>query len=137
MKSIWNFAFIFGLGALAIGLFLLIQQYILHRRCTVETQGLSGIAYQFKLPYRTLTYKAGDEELSMPLSGSNDLVEGQTVTVVYDPDNTKRHYIIEDTSTVRILGIAFTIGGIIFMLCGYGVSTGLFQEVWTGHFRIN
>ena len=137
MKSIWNVWFIFGLCALAIGLFLLIQQYVLHRRCTVETQGLIGIAYQFKLPYRTLAYKAGDEELSMPLAGSDDLVEGQIVTVVYDPANTKRHYIVEDISTIRILGIAFTIGGIIFILCGYGVSIGFFQEVRTGRFRIN
>ena len=137
MKSIWNSAFIFGLCALTVGLFLLIQQYFLHRRCTAETQGLIGIAYQFKLPYRTLAYKAGNEELSMPLSGSDELVEGQIVTVYYDPANTKRHYIAEDTSIVRILGIAYTIGGIIFMLCGYGVSIGLFQEVRTGRFRIN
>ena len=126
MRSIWNFWFIFGLFFTAIGIFILIQQIFLHIKCTEQTEGHIGLAHQFNIPYPTLTFTANGEEYSTPLSGSKNFSEGDTVTVFYNLYNIKHYYIQEDKSNNRIVGIGCTIGGIIFILAGYGVSIGLF-----------
>ena len=126
--SIWNIWFIFGLIFAVIGVFILIKQYVFHKQCTEQTQGNIGISYQFGIPYMTLNFAINGEEYTKPLSGSNNFSEGQAVSVAYNPSNIKQYYIVEDKSNSMIVGIALTIGGIIFMLIGYGLYTGFFPE---------
>jgi len=133
MKSIWNAAFIFGLVFTLIGANMLLQQYIYRVQCTAKAEGKTGTGYQFGMPYKTLVFTANGETYDGPLTSySQNITEGQTVTVVYNPSNIKKYYLLEDESNVFQLGIFVTIGGIIFMLVGYGVYIGLFEEKWIG-----
>ena len=135
MKNIWNLWFIMGLGFAVIGGFILIQQFTLHKQCTEQTQGIVGTAHQFNRPYLILTFTANGEEHTAPLSGSNDFSDGQTVTVIYNPSNIKRYYILEDKSSITTVGIGCTIGGLILALCGYGIYTGVFSVSRTSRLR--
>ena len=128
MRSIWNKWFIFGLVFTVIGTLILAHQFLSKYYCSEQTEGLIGVDYQFGLPYKTLTFTANGEKNTLLLYGSLDFSEGDTVTVFYNPSNIKRYYILEDKTNNKIVGIACTIGGIIFMLAGYGVSIGLFTE---------
>ena len=134
--SIWNKWFVFGLIFTVVGITILLQQYIFHKQCTVQTQGLIGTSYQFGLPYKTLTFMANGEEYTTPFSYSKDFPEGETVSVFYKPSNKKHFYIADDTSSILRVGIICCIGGIIFMLCGYGLHIGLFTERRVNRFRI-
>ena len=133
MRSIWNFAFIFGLVFTLIGANMLLQHYLYRVQCTAKAEGITGTGYQFGLPYKTLVFTAEGQTYDGPLTSySENITEGQTVTVIYNPSNIKKYYLLEDESNTFKLGIAVTIGGILFMLVGCGVYIGLFEERWIG-----
>ena len=133
MRSIWNIWVIIGLSFTVIGIYILLNQFILYRQCTEQTQGIIGTAYQLGMQYRTLNFTVNGEEYTEPLSESNYFSVGQTITIVYNPNNLKQHYIFEDKPNISIVGLGVTIGGIILMLCGYGLYTGFFPESQVRH----
>ena len=136
MNSIWNKLFIFGLVFTVAGILILLQQNLYHRQCTEKTQGIIGTAYQYNLPYKTITFSTTKgEEHTLPLYGSNEFPDGEAVTVSYNPNNIKRYRIAEDKFNIMRIGIICIVGGVIFMLCGYGVSIDLFTETKVSRFR--
>ena len=135
MKSIWNFAFIFGLITGIFGISFLLFQFITIKICTEHTEGMVTMSYHtikgIDVPYSVLTYTANGVEYTGPFAVSENIGAGDAVTVYYNPANPEKAYILEDKSNSLILGIAFTVGGIVFMLVGYGVRLGLIE----GRFR--
>ena len=134
-RSIWNFWFVFGLVFAVIGLLILLNQAILRVRCTERTTGMivNGNLQNREFALM-LTFTANGEEYRLPFSHSNKMSAGMAVTVAYSPHKIDGYwnsfYIVEDTANTGIMAIICIIGGIIFMLGGYGVSIGLFTEVW-------
>ena len=132
-RGIWNFAFIFGLVFTIVGIIMLLNQLRLNYQCTERTTGvidkgniLGGEASVM------LNFKVNGEQYRMPFGYSNVVYESMTVTVAYDPANINRHscYILEDAPNTIKVGFACAVGGVIFMIVGYGVSIGLFSEEW-------
>ena len=127
-----NIWIVMGLGFGAIGLIILLQQFILHRICTGRAEGLivAGVPFQAGEAARMLTFTANGEKYRLPFSGGNKFTAGDTVTVVYYPSYINRfsYYITEDRSNLRILGIVFTVAGIISILGGAGGNYGWFTE---------
>jgi len=130
MKSIWNLPFIFGLVATLIGVALLMSQFIKKMTCTEQTEGVIRTAYEkrmgINIPYPEIAYKVNERAYTKPFSGSDKITAGDNVTVCYNPSNPKKFYVLEDNSNMVIVGVAFVIGGIVFMLIGYGLKRGLF-----------
>ena len=79
-----------------------------------------------------LTFAVNGEDYRLPFAYSNKISAGMAVTVVYNPSKISRHstYILEDAPNTIKIGIICVIAGIIAMLIGYGVSIGLFTEIW-------
>ena len=131
MKSIWNFAFIFGLIAEIFGISFLVSQFIAIKICTEHTEGMITMSYRtikgIDLPYSVLTYTANGVEYTGPFAVSENIAPGDVVTVYYNPTNPEKVYILEEKSNSLIVGIAFAAGGIVFMLTGYGVRLGLIE----------
>jgi len=134
-SSIFNFAFIFGLIIAAVGICILLSQFIRHRICTEQTQGII-VAGDFlnREAALMLTFTVNGEDYRQPFGGSTDFKPGDIVTVVYNPSKINRYncYILEDKSSLRTIGIICVFGGIVFMLIGFGVYKGWFIE--TKHF---
>ena len=133
MRSIWNLPFIFGLIAAVFGVSFMLGQLVIKLKCIEHTEGVIEMVKETRMgidvAYPGLTYTVNNVVHSKPFSGGS-FPEGKTVTVFYDPSNPKRTYVLEDKSNLRIIGIAFTIGGIVFMLVGYGVYRELFSAIY-------
>ena len=108
-NSIWNFWFVAGLVLLAIGGYLLINRFILHRRCTEYTQGkiVTGNVLHPGEFARMLTFAVNGTYYRLPFSGGNSFVSGDVVTVFYNPTKIDRHsyYVLEDRFNLKVLGI--------------------------------
>ena len=132
-RGIWNFAFIFGLVFTVVGVIMLLNQMRMSFQCTERTNGMieNGNIWNGEAALM-LTFTVNGEAYRLPFGYSNEMSEGMTVTVVYNPSKISRYscYILEDAPNTIKMGIACVIGGIIFMLIGYGVSIGLFTEIW-------
>ena len=132
-RSIWNFAFIFGLIFTVVGVLILLNQMRLYFQCTERTKGMiENGDISNREAALMLTFAVNGEVYRLPFSYSNKMTEGLTVTVVYNPSKINRYscYILEDAPNSIKIGIICIISGIIAMLIGYGVSIGLFTEVW-------
>ena len=132
-RGIWNFAFVFGLVFTVVGVLMLLNQMRLSFQCTERTEGIidSGDIWNKKAALM-LNFKVDAEKYRLAFSYSHEIHVGMTVTVVYNPAKISRHscYILEDAPNTIKMGIICIIAGIIAMLVGYGVSIGLFKEVW-------
>ena len=132
-RGIWNFAFVFGLVFTVVGVLMLLNQMRLSFQCTERTEGIidSGDIWN-KEAALMLNFKVDAEKYRLAFSYSHEIHVGMTVTVVYNPAKISRHscYILEDAPNTIKMGIICIIAGIIAMLVGYGVSIGLFKEVW-------
>jgi hypothetical protein len=143
MRNVWNIvkkyinvASVFGLICFIFGVSFTLHQIISHMSCTSQTEGIISTFYHRLMgkdyPYRGLAYAVNGVEYSEPWSGGDSFAEGQTVTVVYNPSNPKKYYILEDKSNAKIVGIAFIIGGIVFTVIGYLVGANVLQA----HYRL-
>ena len=132
-RKIWNFVFIFGSVFTVAGILMLLNQMRLHFQCTERTIGMikKGDFFNGEAAL-LLTFAVNGEEYRLPFGYSDKMSEGMTVTVVFNPSKISRHslYILEDAPNIIKMGIICVIGGIIAMLIGYGVSIGLFTEIW-------
>jgi hypothetical protein len=134
-RSIWNFAFVFGLVFTLIGIFMLIHPVFLRTRCTEKTNGMivSGNLWNRENKLM-LTFTVNGEDYRLPFSYSEKMSAGMAVTVAYNPHKIQTYlnsfYVLEDVNHSRTMGIICIIAGFIAMLIGYGVSIGLFVEVW-------
>jgi len=132
-RKIWNFAFIFGLVFTVAGILMLLNQMRLRFQCTEKTIGVikNGDIFNREAALM-LTFTVNGQDYRMPFSYSDKMSAGMTVTVVYDPLKISRHssYILEDAPNTIKIGIICVISGIIAMLIGYGVSIGMFTEIW-------
>ena len=126
--NLWNVAFIIGLAAFIFGAAFSLYQFFNRKMCTERAEGAITTGTQFGMPYPKLTYTVNGVEYSKPFSGSETTAGMRNVTVVYNPSNPGKFYILEDKSNNLILGIAFLIGGVVFMLVGFGAYIGLFPE---------
>ena len=130
-RSIWNFWFIFGLVVTVIGVYMIVNQIVLNRRCTEQTQGLIVAGKMFeKEAAMMLTFKVNGESYRLPFSYSDKMSVGDTVTVVYNPSKINRYncYISEDTSNTFKMGILCIVSGFLLMLAGYAVHRGWVTE---------
>ena len=134
-SSILNFWFIFGFIITAVGICILLSQFIRHRICTEQTQGII-VAGDFlnREAALMLTFTVNGEDYRQPFGGSDSFKPGDVVTVVYNPSKINRYncYVLEDKSNLRTMGIICISAGIFLMLAGYGVYKGWFIE--TKHF---
>gem|GEM_PF-1368168 len=132
-RKIWNFAFIFGLVFTVAGILMLLNQMRLRFQCTEKTIGVikDGDIFNREAALM-LTFAVNGEDYRLPFAYSNKMSAGMAVTVVYNPSKISRHstYILEDAPNTIKIGIICVIAGIIAMLIGYGVSIGLFTEIW-------
>ena len=132
-NSIWNFAFIFGLVFVVAGILMLLHQITLKSRCTEKADGLimEGDIWN-KEAALMLTFTAKGRYYRLPFPHSNRMSAGMSVTVIYNPDKISSYscYILEDAPNSIKMGLICIGGGIIAMLIGYGVSMGLFPEIW-------
>ena len=132
-SSIWNVAFVFGLVFTVAGISMLLHQSTLRRRCTEKTGGLivEGDIFNRESALM-LTFSANGRSYRLPFPHTDKMSAGMPVTVVYNPAKISSYscYILEDTHNSIKMGMICIFGGIIAMLVGYGVSIGLFEEVW-------
>ena len=132
-RSIWNFAFIFGLVFAVIGILMLLHHAILRSQCTERTSGrVESGDIRNREAALMLTFTANGEAYRLPFSYSNKISVGDTVTVAYNPAKISTYslYILEDAPNTTKMGIICIVAGVVGMLIGYGVSMGLFPEVW-------
>jgi len=129
----WNLPFIFGLVAGIFGLSFLLYQIITKAVYTEQTEGTVGLAHENRMgmdiSYTCLTYTANGVVYTRPLSGSNKLAPGDVVTVQCNPSKPEKYYILQDKSNLRIIAVAFIIGGIVLMLIGFAMYRGLFGGI--------
>ena len=130
-SSIWNIWFIFGVIFISVGVLALLNQIILYFRCTEKTEGMivRGV-FLDKEAALMLTFTTKGQEYRLPFGHSNEMSEGDTVTVFYSPDKISRYscYILEDVTNFRKMAIICIIGGLVSMLAGYGLFVGWFTE---------
>jgi len=130
-NSIWNVWFIFGLFFVVIGAGVLLNQWMLHRRCTERTQGVieQGV-FSAREAAMMLTFTVDDEAYRQPFGYSNAMNIGDVVTVVYNPAKINRSncYILEDVPNLRKMGIICMAAGMVFMMAEYAVQRGWFIE---------
>ena len=118
-----------------IGVFMLVNYVWLSFWCTEKTEGIvvSGDIWK-KENELMLTFSANGEQYRLPFSYSDKMTVGTSVTVAYNPEKIETYlnsfYILEDVPNTKKIAIFCIIGGIIAMLVGYGVSIGLFEQVW-------
>ena len=133
MRSIWNIFFIVGLVACGFGLSLLVWQMYTQRSCSEHSEGLIRTAYQQiagkDIPYKELVYTVKGKEHCTPFSGSDTFDIGDRVTVRYNPGDPAKFFILEDKSNTRTIGLAFSIGGLVCSLIGYGVYLGILEII--------
>ncbi|MCL2727511.1 MAG: DUF3592 domain-containing protein [Bacteroidales bacterium] len=134
LKNIWNVPFVFGLVATILGVTFLMNHFIKKKTCSEQTTGIIRAASEVRMGipfiYPELVYTINEIEYVKPYSGDTSFNVGDTLTVCYNPSNPKKTYILESKTNMIILGFAFFVGGIVFMLIGYGVSIGLIEAVW-------
>ena len=122
----------FGLLFLIVGLYMLFSGNDKAKRCTVETTGevveeykdlntnsTSQLDYDRYTYYPIIEYKAEDEKVRKKYSVGYDIDSryrvGETVTILYNPNNVEE-YIIEGDHSSGLMGILFTaIGGFIVL----------------------
>ena len=130
-QSIWNFWFVFGILITAASVCILINQVVLHFRCTEKTKGLIVQGdFHKRESALMLIFTVEGEGYRLPFAYSDKISVGDIVTVVYNPLKINRYscYILEDVSHTRKVAIICAIGGIVSMLAGYGVHVGWFIE---------
>ena len=117
---------VIGIIAIAVGIFVLVNGNRLAKVCTEETVGtIVGILREEEtdtdgltsITYRPqIEFKVGEKLVSLKGNGSSnasDFNVGDTVNILYNPDNIEEHMIKGDNS--------HNIGGIIWI--GIGVVT--------------
>ena len=137
MLSLWT---VFGVICFIIGVSLTLSHIISHITCKTQTEGIVFIISDKimgqDIPRAKLTYTVNGVVYTKDYA-NNDVkdgfnIAGRKVTIFYNPSNPEKYYILEEKSTVRLLGIVFTIAGVIFILAGYGLARGWFTQTFRG-----
>ena len=124
---------IFGIIAVGIGIFSIINAKELSKRCTVEAVGTvvginveegteeeDGYIRTVYTYYPVLEYNAGDKTVSKQSnSGSNSPTYkvNDKIDILYNPDNVEEYIIKGDTSS-NIVGIIFIVAGVVITIVG-------------------
>ncbi len=127
-----------GIGLISVGLFFHRRQKKLESSCTMRTEGMvirldrqertysekddDGNTRERKsVTYHPVfNYEVGGRKIEKTVaagSGRPEFTEGQSVTVMYDPQNPEQYYVTEDKTGSRF-GIYFMIFGAIVFIMG-------------------